>query len=169
MKPATSIIGAAGEHYVMYQLLRRNLIAALAAQGTPDVDILVTNSDLGTSYSIQVKTRSGAGDNWPMREKHETIVSDSLIYCFIDFGKDLDPPSLFIVPSAIVADVLQRAHRAWLAQPGRGGRPHQDGPGRRLLYDYGALAADANDMASYRGRWLEKYRNNWSILGRQSI
>jgi hypothetical protein len=33
--------GVAGEHYVMYRLLRRGLIAAVAPTGVPNADIIV--------------------------------------------------------------------------------------------------------------------------------
>lgn len=39
----STILGAAAEHYVMCQLLRRNMIAALAPAGVPDTDIIVSN------------------------------------------------------------------------------------------------------------------------------
>lgn len=42
----SSLLGAAGEHYVMSQLLRRGFIAALAPVGVPSADIVVTD-DIG--------------------------------------------------------------------------------------------------------------------------
>ena len=39
----TSLLGAAGEYYVMSELLQRGYIAALAPQGVPNVDIVVTD------------------------------------------------------------------------------------------------------------------------------
>ncbi len=53
MASNSTILGAAGEHYVMCQLLRRDLIAALAPTGVPNADIIVT--DKGTSFSDQPK------------------------------------------------------------------------------------------------------------------
>lgn len=35
MASETSLLGAAGEHYIMCELLRRGYIAALAPQGIP--------------------------------------------------------------------------------------------------------------------------------------
>jgi hypothetical protein len=67
--PITSnatILGAAAEHYVMCQLLRRNMIAALAPSGVPDMDIIVSDR-LGSSLAaIQFKARRdiGADGDW---------------------------------------------------------------------------------------------------------
>jgi hypothetical protein len=44
--PNSTILGAAGEHYVMCQLLRRNMIAALAPTGVPNADIAVIKDPL---------------------------------------------------------------------------------------------------------------------------
>lgn len=38
MASNTAILGAAGEHYVMYRLLSLNLVAALAPPGVPTAD-----------------------------------------------------------------------------------------------------------------------------------
>ena len=70
----TAILGAAGEHYVMCQLLRRGMIAALAPAGVPDADIIVSNR-LGSSLAaVQVKTRRNVGKGgWVLKAKHETM------------------------------------------------------------------------------------------------
>ena len=43
MVSATTLTGAAGEHFVMSELLRRGFIAALAPAGVPNCDIVVTD------------------------------------------------------------------------------------------------------------------------------
>ena len=54
----TSLLGAAGEHHVMCQLLRRGKLAALAPAGMPFADILVSD-DRGSALSaVQVKSRT---------------------------------------------------------------------------------------------------------------
>ena len=111
----------------MSQLLRRGLIAALAPVGVPTADLVVT-VDLGErACAIQVKTRRelGRDGGWHMKAKHEGIRGASLFYVFLSFPADPHRlPDAFVVPSAIVADALFTAHRAWLARPGRGGQLH---------------------------------------------
>jgi hypothetical protein len=45
MPSQTSLTGVAGEHYILYALLREGYIAALAPTGVPNADILVTDME----------------------------------------------------------------------------------------------------------------------------
>lgn len=162
MSPS-SLLGAAGEHYVMSQLLRRGLIAALAPVGVPTADIVVTDDIGERACAIQVKTRRDLGSDggWHMKSKHEGVRGASLFYVFLSFTVDLRQlPDAFVVPSNVVADVLYTAHRAWLARPGRGGKPHKDGEMRRFLPDYSREGL----TETYGPGWLEPYRDGWSQL-----
>ena len=168
-----SIIGAAGEHHVLSQLLRRGWIAALAPSGAPNMDILVTDRNSKKLCAIQVKTRRGGiekGKGWPMRPKHESIIADDLFYVFVDLGKQsTDPTNSYILPSMVVADRIRRDHRVWLATPGRGGRPHQDSNMRRFPLDNSNIKpinqAGKTLIEQYPPGWLNQYHENWSILG----
>lgn len=163
MASKSTIFGAAGEHYVMCQLLRRGLIAALAPTGVPNCDIVVTDEIGDRLSAIQVKTRQdkGADGGWHMSRKHESIQSPTLFYAFVDFGKLLtDLPACFIVPSAIVADVIKRSHETWLSSPGKKGQERKDTKFRRFLPDYGKTGVEIGCGAG----WLEPYREGWSIL-----
>jgi hypothetical protein len=162
MSPS-SLLGAAGEHYIMSQLLRRGLIAALAPVGVPTADIIVTDDIGDRTCAIQVKTRRNLGSDggWHMKAKHEGIRGASLFYVFLSFPNDIGGlPDTFVVPSAVVAEVLRVSHQTWLARPGRRGQPHKDGPMRRFLPDYSHL-----DLAdAYGPTWLECYRDGWGQL-----
>jgi hypothetical protein len=109
MVSGSTLLGAAGEYHVMAELLRRGYIAALAPQGVPNADILVTDVKGGRLCSIQVKTRRelGSDGGWHMKAKHEGMSEDRLFYCFVDFGKNLDShPAVYVLQSSIVAKVL---------------------------------------------------------------
>lgn len=155
MSPS-SLLGAAGEHYVMSQLLRRGFIAALAPVGVPLADIVVTDDVGERACAVQVKTRRNLGSDggWHMKAKHEQIRGESLFYCFVDFGNEADDaPTTYVIPSDVVADTLALAHRTWLARPGRGGRPHKDGDMRRLLPSYAHI-----ELSDYGPGWLDQYK-----------
>ena len=162
MSPS-SLLGAAGEHYVMSQLLRRGLIAALAPVGVPTADIVITDDVGERACALQVKTRRDIGSDggWHMKAKHETIRGSSLFYVFLSFPNDQSRlPDAFVVPSRVVADALHKAHRAWLARPGRGGVLHKDGDMRRFLPDY-----SREGLADEFGPgWLNRYRDAWTLL-----
>ncbi|NUJ81913.1 hypothetical protein HUN39_18170 [Methylocystis sp. FS] len=169
MPPQSTLLGAAGEHHVMAELLRRGYIAALAPQGVPNADVVVTDIEGSRLCSIQVKTRRDIGSDggWHMKAKHENIRSDRLFYCFVDFGKATDVrPVLHILPSVRVAEVLAHTHRKWLANPGKKGQPHKDGPMRRLLPDYTNVFGAADNP--YPKGWLSQYLDAWHLLGLDS-
>ena len=77
---SSTIIGAAGEYHVLSQLLRRGWIAALAPDGAPNMDILVTDENNKKLCAIQVKARRDIGRDkgWHMKPKHEDMVADDL-------------------------------------------------------------------------------------------
>jgi hypothetical protein len=163
MVSASSLLGAAGEYYIMSQLLRRGFIAALAPTGVPNCDIIVTDDIGDRLFAIQVKTRvdKGSDGGWHMSKKHETILSPTLFYTFLDFGKTLaDQPVCYVVPSAKVANVIRVSHEAWLAAPGKNGRPHRDSEMRRLLPDYDKMGLTIGHGAG----WLDAYREAWDEL-----
>lgn len=160
----TTILGAAAEHYVMCQLLRRGMIAALAPAGVPDADIIVSNR-LGSSLAaVQVKARNNVGNGgWVLKAKHETIRRALLFYAFVDFGASLETaPQCWIVPSATVAEVIKENHDAWLATPGRNGQAHRDTEMRSLMHDY-----SRRGLGRARG-WLDPYREAWHLVAAAS-
>ena len=57
-----SLIGNRGESYVVAELLKRVVIAALAPRNTPAFDILATKND--QTGRIRVKTKSKGYPNW---------------------------------------------------------------------------------------------------------
>ena len=147
------------------ELLRRNFIAALAPQGVPNMDIVVTDIAGDHLCAIQVKTRldKGADGGWHMRPKHAELVSAKLFYCFVDFGKTPeDSPSVHILPSAKVAEVISASHAAWLSNPGARGQNRKDSSVRRLLPDY-SYAYRPNPTPYPRG-WLDPYLSAWQLL-----
>jgi hypothetical protein len=164
MASENTLLGAAGEHYVMCELLRRGYIAALAPHGVPNADIVVTDIEGTRLCSIQVKTRRhGSNGGWIMSAKHERIRGERLFYCFVDFQQVADErPLVFVVPTTVVADVLSASHRKWLATPGRLGQVHKDGPIRQFLPSYSHIFLE--EQHSFGEGWLNRYRDNWDIL-----
>jgi hypothetical protein len=98
-----------------------------------------------------------------MKAKHEDVRSDTLFYCFVDFGADVrTPASVYVIPSPRVAEVLAVSHRKWLATPGRNGQAHNDTPIRRLLPDYTRVFGATGNP--YPKDWLDPYRDAWHLL-----
>lgn len=168
MPSQSTLTGAAGEYFVLCQLLRRGWIAALAPKGVPNADIIVTDVEGNRQCAIQVKTRRDIGSDkgWHMKKKHEEIISQTLFYCFVDMGKgESDNPVTFIIPSAVVASILKDSHQLWLDTPGKDGNRHNDTDMRRLLPDYARRRQlQPTLLQKFGPGWMEKYRENWNIL-----
>lgn len=97
-----ALIGAAGEHYILFQLLRRGLHASLAPQNAYAADIVVFGPSMSEGFMVQVKTRtSRQGRGWVMSAKHEGIVHPRLFYAFLDLAADV--PVTFLMPSAALS------------------------------------------------------------------
>ena len=169
MPSQTTLLGAAGEHYVMTELLRRKYIAALAPQGVPNADIVITDIEGSRLCSIQVKARRDLSSDggWHMKEKHEKLRSDRLFHCFVDFSRTAeDRPVVYVLPSERVAEVLFTAHRQWLSNPGKRGQKHKDGAMRRFLPDYTRTFGAVKNP--YPKGWLDPYRDAWHLLHLES-
>lgn len=169
---SSTIVGAAGEYYVLSQLLRRGWIAALAPDGAPNMDILVTDVNNKRLCAIQVKTRRDIGSDkgWHMKAKHECETADDLFYVFVDVGKQpSDPTKSYILPSKVVGECLRRCHKVWLETPGKMGQSKRDSNMRRFRPDYSSIKPITKEgkaiIDQYHSGWLEQYRENWDVLG----
>lgn len=183
MKKVSSVIlGAAGEHFVMAELLRRGLVAAKAPEGVPNFDIVITDIDGDRLAAIQVKTRrdfKGGDKGWHMKEKHEQLVSDSMFYVLVDVGRDEESPvSFFVLPSKVVAHVCKISHENWRELPNSKGGQHGTSEMRRLLPKYelpryakkmGYRPSKRHEafMKAFGEGWLEQYRNAWHLIGQK--
>ena len=179
-KVSSVILGAAGEHYVMAELLRRGLVAAKAPEGVPNFDIVITDLDGERLAAIQVKTRrdfKGGDKGWHMKAKHENLVADRMFYVFVDVGRDEESrASFFVLPSKVVAHACKISHENWRETPNSKGGKHGNSEMRRLLPKY-ELPRYAKNMGYRPSKkhekflkkhgegWLEQYRNAWDLIG----
>lgn len=161
-KAPTSLVGAAGEHCCMTQLLLRGCLAALTPRGSPDADILVRSPDGVIAAEVQVKARSGRrGKGWWMSVKHQDLVRPRMFYCFVDFGHETSWP-VYVMPSEVVARYLTLSYQEWRAAPGKGGKEHTDWSGR-FISPQRPVKGDPDG-------WMEPYLGRWdSIIGAGSI
>jgi hypothetical protein len=153
------LVGPAGEHFVLFQLYRRGMLAAAAPPGTPIVDLLVLSPDGETiAATLQVKTRSRPTRRraWMMNHKHEQLIDERMFYAFVDLAQEA--PVTWIIPSAVVAEVVRESHAASLATPGRGGRAQQDSAIRTVRTDY------PYPPAGYPAGWMNQYHEQWDLL-----
>jgi hypothetical protein len=156
-KVPTGLVGAAGEHFVMYQLYKRGLMVGQPPQGVADVDLLVLDEKANIVKSIQVKARSkGADGGWHMKAKHEELRNPRLWFVFVD----MEPaePVCYVMPSSVVAEIVHLSHSIWLGLPGVNGRPHVDSDIRRIRPKY------QFEVPGFSDGWMDQYRERWDLL-----
>lgn len=179
MRLSTSILGAAGEHFVMGELLRRGLIAARAPEGVPNFDIVITDLEGERLAAIQVKTRrdfKGGDKGWHMKAKHEQLAKDRMFYVFVDVGREeCSEISYYVLPAKKVASVCKLSHENWRETPNKKGEKHGETEMRRLLPKYelpkylkksGYVPSQRyiNFLKNHGDGWLESYRDAWHLL-----
>ena len=117
-KIPSRLTGTAGEHYVAFKLSCLGFIAAMTRDGSPTVDILVSNLYGNKTLAIQVKTTDwatrtrGRGKSkkpyelqFPLGYNSANRKDDDFFFTFVDLnGLDWDEkePDVYIVPSNFV-------------------------------------------------------------------
>jgi len=137
-----TLLGNAGEHYVLAELLRRNVVAGLTPRNAPGIDIL---GRAGTkSLRIRVKTKSDEASSWVWVAKTQS--AQGVIFPEVGLNDPDDLIALVDIPKSeaqevywfhtnIIDSVLKRNHQNWLNQPGRNGKKHNPSKMRRLDLD----------------------------------
>ena len=150
-----TLIGNAGEYYVVGELLKRDVIAALAPRNAPGFDILATKGN--KTVKIRVKTKSEKYDIWQYSAKKDGSIFRDLsdkndFTVLVHLATDHREMAFFIVPTKIINRWLVKDFDKWLRTPGKKGKPHSPGsPKRNLPY-------------SEYEKPLKKYSENWDIL-----
>ena len=178
-KVQSSVVGAAGEHLVLSELLKRGYIAGLAPFNVKDYDIVVLNQDGTNSFPIQVKTTASNKRGWIMQEKHEKPIKD-LYYCFVYLHEKLSDTEIFIIDSKNVADHLKLTHSIWLKVPGKNGKKHNDSKmrmlGRGINQDWirnldkiekllsKQEISFINKMEKTNNHWIAPFKDAWNLI-----
>ncbi len=117
---ATALTGAAGEHFVAYQLTCLGLVVGLPRAGSPTVDLIVANADGSAAVNVQVQTTDwamrerGRGDakaphrvEFPLGPKAATSPSPNLFFALVDLQSTralATSPDVYVIPSKWIAD-----------------------------------------------------------------
>jgi len=122
-----AFVGNAGEHYVMAELLKRGIIAALAPRNTPSFDILATR-DNGT-VRIRVKTKSQEYPKWYYSAKEDGIIFRNLsiegdFTVLVNLTMETKDLKFYIVPTYQIDVWLREGFDEWVNTPGKNNRPH---------------------------------------------
>jgi len=147
-----TLVGNAGEYFVVAELLKRGKVASLAPRNTPAFDILAT--DGSRTVRIRVKTKSEEYTDWQWMAKKDGSIFGQLAGPDDDFLVLVnlrDGPrhsDCFVVRTAVIAKMLTHDYDEWLATPGRKGRAHNPHQKRHINYD-----KHEKDLDPYREAW----------------
>jgi hypothetical protein len=79
-----------------------------------------------------------------------------MFYCFVELGEIQS--AVYVVPARKVAKVVADSHQAWLNEPGKNGRVHNDTVMRWITNDY------PRDIRSAKPGWMDEYLENWALI-----
>ncbi|HVO43340.1 MAG TPA: hypothetical protein VMT34_11985 [Aggregatilineales bacterium] len=154
-----TLIGNAGEYFVVAELLKRGIVAALAPRNTPAFDILATNFRVVPQKTVQIRvtTKSGQYDSWRWSTRIDGVIFPRLesagdFTILVNLTDDTKHMDYFVLQTHVLNQWIIDDFEWWLAQPGKKGQPHSRENRLRALY-----------YRSYEQK-LEQYRNNWGIL-----
>ena len=150
-----TLIGNAGEYYVVAELLKRGIIAALAPRNAPGFDILAASPK--KTVRIRVKTESEKYDVWQYSVKKDGSIFRFLqdkedFTVLVHLADDVRGVRYFIIPTQIVNNWLVQDWDEWIRTPGRNERPHSKNNPKRNL-------AHKNHEEE-----LKQFENNWDGL-----
>ncbi|MBA7564070.1 hypothetical protein ES695_21515 [Candidatus Atribacteria bacterium 1244-E10-H5-B2] len=150
-----ALIGNAGEYYVMAELLKRGIIAALAPRNAPAFDILATRKK--QTVKIRVKTKSQEYPMWYYSVKKDgsifrNLSKDGDFTVLVDLAMATKDLKFYIVPTHQIDGWLREGFDEWVKTPGKNNRPHD--PTNKLRYL----------IQEKYARELSKYLNQWEKL-----
>ena len=102
----TSLIGAAGVHFVVSQLSLRGLIALPTIRNTAGVDVVVTNKAGTWQANLQVKSSRSRVGFWPIGKRYEEWVGPHNYYVFVRYDPKLHSLEAFMAASGEVAQLV---------------------------------------------------------------
>lgn len=154
-----TLVGNAGEYFVVAELLKRGKVAALAPRNTPAFDILATDGD--RMVRIRVKTKSEEYTDWQWMAKKDGAIFGQLdpgatddFMVLVNLRRGPVHSDCFVVPTAVINDLLIADYSTWLVTPGHKGRVHNPHRKRHINCD------------KYAGQ-LGPYQEAWDSLWRE--
>ncbi len=146
--------GNASQFFIAAELCRRELYAVVTLGNTPNTDILCSDREGKKFVHIQVKTFLPGNATCSVGIKAE---KDNGPNFFWVLGGIPDPPSkefrYFIIPSAVMAENVYKAHKKWEQTPGKDGRQHSQDSKFRTVTIPPATNQYSWDISEYEDRW----------------
>ncbi|MBA7500645.1 hypothetical protein ES704_03405 [subsurface metagenome] len=151
-----ALIGNAGEYYVMAELLKRGIVAALAPRNAPSFDILATRGN--RTIRIRVKTKSQEYPIWQYSVKKNGSIFRDLsehrdFTVLVDLAMATKDLKFYIVSTCRINKLLNKDFEEWVNTPGKNNRPHNPENKKRNL--------SQEKYAQELGKCLDKWEKLW--------
>jgi len=150
----TILVGGAGEHYVIAELLYRGIIAGASPRNSTPYDVLAT--DRIHNANIRVKCKSAHSDGWQFsRDDKGNVYRTIGRYDFtvlVALRGLRHRPEFFVMPTRDLNGHMRHHHRAFMKRTG-GKRPKSPDSKHAAVFE------------SRESTFLEKYRERWRNLG----
>ena len=146
------LIGNAGEYYVVAELLKRGIVAALAPRNAPSFDILATRGN--RTVRIRVKTKSQQYSEWQWVAKKDGSIfrdlsKDGDFTVLVDLAMETKNLKFYIVPTYRIDVWLKKDFKEWVSIPGKNNRPHDPANKKRHL----SQEKFARELSKYLNKW----------------
>ena len=112
----STLIGSAGEYFVMGELLRQGWLAGLTPRGARDFDILATKEHRTIHVRVKTKTADSKLFRWNLRDDGKVFrapIRNDDFCVLVDLGGTA--PEYYVIPSQQVEIKLQQIRKEWLA------------------------------------------------------
>ena len=132
-----ALIGNAGEYYVVAELLKRGIVAALAPRNAPAFDILATRGN--RTVRIRVKTKSQEYPIWQYSAKKDgksifrDLSKNGDVTVLVDLTMETKDLKFYIVPTHQINTWLREGFDEWVNTLGKNDRPHNPANKKRNL------------------------------------
>jgi len=140
----TGLTGTAGEYLVAAELSLLGWLATVTIKNAPRFDILAQIPERGFAIAIQTKTASQGNHFQLGKACEQPPKGTNEWYVFVQIQGEKQRARFYVIPTLVVSGGVYAQHRQWLAETGRGGKPHKDNPMRTIL---------PARVAGYEDRW----------------
>lgn len=158
VKPGNkSLRGHASQFFVAGELCRRELVAVVTMGNCPNTDVLVSNAE-GTKFAhVQVKTFVPGKGTCTVGQKAEKKYTKDFFWVLAGIPADGSDGAFvyYVIPAAVMAREIRRAHKKWMASLGQNGQKHAETTMRVVWLP---------PKKSRCGWSIERYRERWDLV-----
>ena len=149
--------GNAAQFFVAGELCRRGYAAVVTMGNTPNIDVLCSNLSGTKSVHIQVKTFVPGNPTCTVGMKAERDFGSDFFWVLAGIPEkgQVAPFAYFVIPAKVMALNVKKAHKEWLAAPGKNGRPHKNS---------GVRTVHLPPRRSFSGWSIEPFREKWDLI-----